>query len=465
MAQCDWRPAVAYGAEPLWQRLVDALAVDIAQGALRSGTRLPPHRELAHQLGVAVGTISRAYAEAERRGLVESHVGRGTFVVERRAERLAHRPSGQRINLGMNVPPIGPALAVARDTLEALARRDDVGAVFDYTFTAGLPVIREAAARWLREKGGVSGAEAERVIQTNGGQQALMVALSSLARAGETVLCDVATYPGNLTMAEHGGWRLHGVPADGRGMDPAALDRIAVETGARVVLLIPTLQNPTATTLDAARRGEIVEVARKRDLVIVEDDVYRVFGRDNDPAPLAELAPERVVHVTSISKALSPGLRVGFVLAPQNEANFERLLLAAQAMAYCPPAAGGLIFAEWLANGMADRILEGVRSEVARRQELARCILGDAVAEPASLRSPHLWLPMDAERAGRVYDTALRANVELTPPEAPFVDRAAISGLRVCLGTPLEFEALERGLGVVRDALDAAHRGNTRGVV
>src|SRR5690606_39080303 len=143
--------------------------------------------------------------------------------------------------------------------LEALARRDDIGAVFDYTFTAGLSVIREAAARWLREKGGVAGAEAERVIQTNGGQQALMVALSSLARAGETVLCDVATYPGNLTMAEHGGWRLQGVPADGRGMDPAMLDRVAVETGARVVLLIPTLHNPTATTLAAARRGEILE--------------------------------------------------------------------------------------------------------------------------------------------------------------------------------------------------------------
>src|SRR5690606_32704743 len=109
-------------------------------------------------------------------------------------------------------------------------------------------------------------------------------------RAGDAVLCDMATYPGNLVIAEHGGWRLRGVPADSRGMDPAALDRAAVETGARVLLLIPTLHNPTTITLDEGRRAEIVEVARKRDLIIVEDDIYRVFGREDEPPPLADMA-------------------------------------------------------------------------------------------------------------------------------------------------------------------------------
>lgn len=465
MVQFSWQPVLPDGDTPLWHRLADALAADVASGAVQAGTRLPPHRELAHRLGVAVATIGKAYAEAERRGLVESHVGRGTFVVDRRRSRLGHRQAEGPINLAMNVPPVGAALDAADETMDALRRSADLGAVFDYTFTAGLPAVREAGAAWLRERGGIARAQADHVIQTNGGQHALMLACSSLARAGDTVLCDVATYPGNITIAEHGGWRLRGVPADGRGMDPAALDQAAAESGARVLLLIPTLHNPTAVTLDEARRAEIVAVARKHDLVIVEDDIYRVFGCDDEPPPLADLAPERVVHVTSISKALSPGLRLGFVLAPENDAILERLLLAAQATAYCPPAAGGLIFAEWMKSGLASRILEDVRAEVTRRHELARRILGDAMDEPASGRSLHVWLPMDSERATRAYTEALKANVELTPPEAPFVDRAAVSGLRVCLGTPLERDVLERGLLAVKEALGAEHTVNTRGIV
>lgn len=464
MMQFNWKPVIADGGAPLWHRVADALAADIAKGAVLPGMRLPPHRELAHDLGVAVGTIGKAYSEAERRGLVESHVGRGTFVLDRR-ERLAHRPAEGPISLGMNVPPVGPALAAADEAFESLRQRADLGAVFDYTFTAGLPAIREAGATWLRERGGIERAQADYVIQTNGGQHALMLACSSLARAGDTVLCDAATYPGNITIAEHGGWHLRGVPADRRGMDPAALDKAAAESGARVLLLIPTLHNPTAVTLDEARRAEIVAAARKHDLIIVEDDIYRVFGSEDEPPPLADLAPERVVHVTSISKALSPGLRLGFVLAPENDRILERLLLAAQATAYCPPAAGGLIFAEWMKSGLASRILGDVRAEMSRRNELARRILGGAMDEPASGRSLHVWLPMEPDRAAQVYTDALKANVELTPPEAPLVDRTAVSGLRVCLGTPLEYDVLEGALLAVKDALEADHTAKTRGIV
>src|SRR5690606_6474099 len=147
------------------------------------------------------------------------------------------------------------------------------------------------------------------------------------------------------------------VPADAEGMQPAALDRLAAESGARLLMLIPTLHNPTTITMSAARREEIIAVARSHDLLIIEDDIYRVFGTDEEPQPLADLAPERVIHVTSISKALSPGLRLGFLLAPDNDALYERLLLAAQATGYCPPAASGLILDEWLKTGLATRIL------------------------------------------------------------------------------------------------------------
>jgi DNA-binding transcriptional MocR family regulator len=465
MVQSDWDPALEDGPGAVWERLVAALGRDIATGTVSAGERLPPQRDLAYRLGLSVGTVSRAYAEAERRGLVASHVGRGTFVTENRGMTADHRPAMDRINLSMNVPPIGPVLGVGVRTIEELARRVDLGAVFDYTFTAGLSAVREAGAAWLREQGGVARASADRLIQTGGGQNALAIACSSFARPGDAVLCDVATYPGNRTIADHGGWHLRGVPADGRGMDPQALDRIAQESGARLLMLIPTLHNPTTLTMDSGRREEIVAVARARDLLIVEDDIYRVFGTDDEPPPFADLAPERVIHVSSMSKALSPGLRLGFILAPQDDGLFERLLLAAQATGYCPPAASGLILAGWLENGMAARILGDVRAEMARRNALARGLLGDAVAPCASQRSLHLWLPMEAERARQVYERALIANVELTPPDAPFVEGHAPSGLRVCLGQPLDASSLEQGLLALKSVLQTDHHANGRGII
>lgn len=465
MVQSGWHPELEGGAGAVWERLVAQLHADIAAGTVASGEKLPPQRELAYRLELSVGTVSRAYAEAERRGLVTSQVGRGTFVAGSRGVTVEHRQAGHQINLGMNVPPVAPALAVASQTMKALAQRSDLGAVFDYTFTAGLPAAREAGAIWLREHGGVARASADRLIQTNGGQNALAIACSSFAAPGDAVLCDVATYPGNRTIADHGGWHLRGVPADASGMDPSALERIAAESGARLLMLIPTLHNPTTITMDAARREEIVAVARSRDLLIIEDDIYRVFGTDSEPPPLADLAPERVIHVTSVSKALSPGLRLGFLLAPEDDALFERLLLAAQATGYCPPAASGLILAEWLDNGMAERILREVRTEMTRRNAMARDILGDAIAPAGSQRSLHIWLPMEAERARQVYERALIANVELTPPDAPFVEGRVASGLRVCLGQPLEQSALEQGLLALKTALDADQYANARGIM
>src|SRR5690606_17491881 len=101
------------------------------------------------------------------------------------------------------------------------------------------------------------------------------------------------------------------------------------------------------------RRDEIVEVARKRDLLLIEDDIYRVFGNDESLTPLAELAPERTIHIASLSKALAPGLRLAFVLPPEDSAIEERLLLGQQALSFCPPAGGGLAFVQWMEDGTA----------------------------------------------------------------------------------------------------------------
>ena len=196
-------------------------------------------------------------------------------------------------------------------------------------------------------------------------------------------------------------------------------------------------------------------VARKHDLWLVEDDIYAVYAGANHPPPLAVLAPERTFHVSGVSKSLAPGLRAGYLVTPSGEP-LERVLRAVRALAYAPPAFGGLIATQWIEDGTADAIVAEVVAEMTARMALARRILGAAMEPPASVSSPHVWLPMGELDAERLAGRALRGGVEVTPPSAPVVEPGLSSGVRLCLGAARDRAELDRGLRVVAAALTGA---------
>jgi DNA-binding transcriptional MocR family regulator len=456
-----WRPdlqtAGEDGGRPLHERLLAALASDIRSGALAPGARLPPQRALAYDLGLAVGTVTRAYAEAERRGLVTAHVGRGSFVAStapRSGFGFAPGPADGVIDLARNTPPLGPAERRLGDALASLRRRADLLDAAAYSSPEGPPACRGAVALWLRRRHGLCDAEAGQLVLTSGAQQALALAFSVLCRPGDAALCEAVTFTGVKAIAEHQRIALHGVALDADGITPDALDAAAATTGARVLYIIPTLQNPTAGVMSAARRAEIVAVARRRDLIVVEDDVYAAHADpDARPTPLRLLAPERVWHVASVSKSLAPGLRVGWVAPPTPEAR-EVALRTIRAQCYAVPVLPALIAAQWIEDGTADAIADEIADEIRARSALAwevlpRGILGAPDRPPAS----HLWLPMSELAAERAAGRALRAGVEVTPPSAPVVDASLASGLRLCLGAPPDRATLERGLRTIAAAL------------
>lgn len=103
----DWLPTIPEGSSPLYERLIAALEHDVHHGLLRPGERLPPHRDLAHRLSLSVGTVSRAYVEAERRGLLSSHVGRGSFVADHATVPLAM--DAGPADMAQNAPPLAPS--------------------------------------------------------------------------------------------------------------------------------------------------------------------------------------------------------------------------------------------------------------------------------------------------------------------------------------------------------------------
>lgn len=448
-----WTPIVGDGTAPLYGRIADAIERDIRSGRLEAGARLPPHRDLAQSLAVSIGTVTKAYGEAERRGLISSHVGRGSFVDRQRAAAAPVPAESGVINLAHNIPPAVSSAQHLADALMRLRRRPDLARANGYMPPEGLDSVRRAAADWLRRRHGVDSLTADDLIQCNGAQHGMALAFAAACRPGDTVLCEAATFNGMKSIAEYSGYRLTGVAMDAEGILPDALDRAITAHHARVLYTIPTLQNPTTITTSAARRRQIAEIARRRDVLIIEDDAYRPIAMPQTPLPtFVDLVPERTIYIATLSKSLSPGLRLGFLSLP-NRALREHVLRGIRATGYSAPPFGGLIFTQWAEDGIADVIAEEILVESLRRTDLARSIFGARMTPLPSPQSLHIWLPMPPLEAERAAGRAGRAGIEVTPADAPIIDPEQISGLRLCLGAAASIDVLERGLRVVAQAL------------
>lgn len=454
----DWRPDITGGEGFIHQRIVRALEADIAVGALTPDTRLPTHRDLAHRLGVGVGAVTQAYAQAEARGLIASRVGRGSFVAGPQSRGSPEAIQPGIIDLARNTAPSLAAATHLATTLTALRRRNDLAVHLGYPPPAGMESHRRAGAAWLGATVEWPDVDADRIICTGGAQQAIAVAMAAACRPGDAVIVEEATFSGLKTLADHMGYLLKPVAMDRHGILPDAMDRMADATSARVAYLQP-LQNPTGRIMDLERRHAILAVARRRGMMIVEDDLYGAYAADLALPPLAVLAPDRVFYVSGLSKSLTPGLRVGYLVPPLGGDRFARCLTALRAVAFGPPGLAGLIAAQWIEDGTAHTVLGAHKTEFAARSDLARGILAGAEA-PRNQTATHLWVPMSELAAERAAARALTRGVEVTPAAAPQIAGSDTHGLRVCLGAAPNRAVLVQGLtALARAMIDGADDG------
>jgi DNA-binding transcriptional MocR family regulator len=448
-----WTPDLGRSG-PRYLALAEAIEHAVFAGELANGTRLPPQRDLAFRLGITVGTVSRAYAVVATRGLVSGEVGRGTFV---RASDIEPRVNpvddgtGDLIKLTVNAPPDQAYRAMLGQGLAALAAKPAaVQDLLSYTPKRGLADHRAAVATWLASLG--LDAKAEDVILTGGAHQALIAALAGLAAPGDTVLIEALTYAGICHIAERFGLRLRGLALDDQGLVPEALDAACQAGRARLLVLNPVAHNPTTATMSMERRQTIAALARKHDLIVLEDDVYGRLPEERPP-PIAALAPERTIYITSASKSIAPGLRLGMLLSPpaylQPIADVQHDLFLT-----CPPLMAEL-FKLWLGNGTVERLARRQCVEAGARQELAREILaGHAYhAQPTTY---HLWLPLPAPwRTSQFVAAAKARGVEVDPGSAFAVDRAqAPHAVRVSLSAAASRDRLRCGLQILAELLD-----------
>ncbi len=457
-----WTPQLPDGDAPLYARLADALAKDISRGTLAEGSKLPPHRDLAYRLSIGVGTVTKAYEEAERRGLIVAHVGRGSFVA--RPVQPPHPREGELLNLAMNTAPVAPTQSRIAEAMSALRRLPNLADLFAYAPPLGDMADRQAGADWLRRVSKLERADARRTVCTLGVQHAMTLLFSLHLKRGEMILAENLNYIGLKALAEHEGYSLRGVAMDKEGMCPDALEKAARETGARLVYTVPTLHNPTARIMSMARRQAIAEVARRLDLTIIEDDIYAHFASSLDICPIANFAPERSFLITGLSKAVAPGLRAGYLALPDHSLT-ERLAQAVRATVFAPAGLPFALASLMINNGMAEEITREVHDEICARTSIALDSLGGACEAPATPSSLHLWLPMSELEAEKVAGRAQRAGLFLFPPNVSAISPDAEMGLRISLGAIDSRLGLADALTRLKDALAGETTAQRRGLI
>ncbi|TVQ35516.1 MAG: PLP-dependent aminotransferase family protein [Geminicoccaceae bacterium] len=452
---------------PRYRALADAIAKAIDDGRLAPGAKLPPQRELADRLGITVGTVGRAYDIAAQRQLVTAHVGRGTFVLGQEEAPHAHDfiaaqdvpvsdPRHSPMDLRTNQPVPFAFEKLMAATREAMDASDPAAALFAYPPTAGHAQDRAAGAAWLRRHG-VEAAKDD-VIVTAGTEGGISVALAALTRPGDPLLAASLSYPHFHDMGGIFGLRRHAVELDEHGICPDALDAACRDTGARLLVVNVTLHNPTGSTMPEDRRRALIAVARQHDLVIVEDDVYGLLLEPRPPT-LQSLAPERTIYVTSISKTLAPGLRLGFLIAPPDL--HARLLDAQHTLLLGIPALTGKVFRHWLQSGLADEVVRAQRAETQARHQIARSTLGPLCPNRLG-EGHHLWLRLPGRwRASALVERLKAANVHVLAGDLFAFGRARVpNAIRLSLSGAKDQAALRQALELLLATIERDARGH-----
>jgi len=436
-----------------YKSLVDTFAADIRSGRLLPGTRLPTHRQLATTEGLALVTASRVYAELEAMGLVSGETGRGTFV---RETALAPGSGIDQkavavgmIDLNFNYPSLPGQAELLRSALRQLASGGDLEALLRYQPHAGRLHERASVARHLRARGLT--VEAGHVLIVNGAQQGLAVTMMALLKPGDVIAADALTYSGFKVLAEALHLEVVPIPVTGQGPDLDALEKLCRNRRVRAVYSMPTLHNPLGWVMSAAQREHLVTIARRHELLIIEDAAY-AFLAENPPPPIAELAPECTVYVSGLSKSVATGMRVGFIAAPLDKVPaLERTI---RATTWNTPGVLTAIASTWLDDGTVMQLEEEKRKDAQARQALAAQVLEGLryISHPSSY---FLWLPLPEDaRADQIAMELMREQVAVSIAEPFAISVHVPHAIRLALGS-VEMDMLRQALVKVKRVVGA----------
>ncbi|MEZ0070477.1 DNA-binding transcriptional MocR family regulator [Streptacidiphilus sp. MAP12-20] len=418
-----------------YRLIADEISTEITAGRLRAGDRLPTQRAFARRRGIAASTAGRVYAELVRRGLAVGEVGRGTFVRATTgppgADLPLAEPSRARVDLELNYPVVPEQSALLAAGLTPLLRPDALEAALRQARAEGTPAAREAFAG-LQGNGGWH-VSPDALLFAGSGRQAVAAALAALVAPGQRLGVEALTYPVVKAIAQRLGITLVPLAVDEQGVVPDALAAAHRATPLRAVYLQPRVHNPLGITLPPARREALAEQLHRLDLPAVEDAIWS-FLRPG-AAPLAALAPERVVLVDSLSKRVAPGLGTGFLVVPPTLR--EAVAASLRSGAWLPSGFALEAATRWIGDGTVATIVAAKRLDATDRQRLAHERLAGQTlrADPCSY---YCWWELPSPwRADNFVAAAARAGIGVTPAAAYAVSpRSAPNAIRLGLASP-----------------------------
>jgi DNA-binding transcriptional MocR family regulator len=437
-------------ARPATARSIEThLRTGITDGRVPAGTRLPPIREAAWQLGCAPATVARAYRALVVAGLAHGEVGRGTFVgaTDRRVSfppdaSAGTGPDAGVIDFAVNGFQMHDAAPLVSAALERAAARLSAGTIpAGYTASAGRAEDREAAAAYLAQWR--PGLDAREVVLTHGAQSALSAVFQAFAARGGAIACDAVTYPGVIGAAVALGIPLHPVAGDEEGMHPDALEAVCRRHPVSLLVVMPDVQNPTGISMPQARRADLAAVAERQDLTVVEDRIYG-FLVPQDPAGFSGLVPDRTVLVHGLSKCVAPVLRVGFAAGPAEKIRHIEAVLNASSLMVSPLLADA---ASWvLEQPLLSERTALLRAGIVRRADYCRARLPGLDAE--RLVGGIAWLPVpDTWTADGFAAEAASRGVRVSPARHFCVEpRNAPQAVRLCLANVAQDTRYQEGI-------------------
>ncbi|KNZ42312.1 PLP-dependent aminotransferase family protein [Acetobacterium bakii] len=452
----SWKPKKAAGNERLCVSLVRQLEEDIKTGVLLPGTRLPPQRELADYLDINVSTVSRAFKECTQKGLLSSTVGSGTFVAYDATANLCLLPSPKTrtvIEMG-SVFPEAVAYKEITGLIEKMITEPDFGILFQYGPTEGTSWHKDAAVKLIAQAGYQT--TPDKLLPTNGGQNAIAVILSGLFHPGDRIGTDPLTYTGIKTVAKMLGIQLIPIRQKNGEMSADGILYACKNENIKGLYIMPDFQNPTTHSMSDSGRQAIGEIAREKKLIVLEDVIYSLLNQTPKNA-VASYAPDQTIYIASLSKVFAPGLRLAYMVSPEQ---YKKDLVTAMYninLSVSPFLSE--IASRMIVSKNADRLIENRRQLTRVRNQL----IDEALSGYRVLGSADCifrWLLLPKGITGNTFESlAQAAGVQVYAAERFAVGNVKpVAAVRLAVGAANSNDELLAGLEIIGDLLKKADR-------
>jgi DNA-binding transcriptional MocR family regulator len=446
-----WKPDISNKKGPLYKVLADLLEDDIKNGTLKPGDKLPPQRELADYLDVNLSTISRTFKLCEQKGLISGTIGKGTYISsDANVSSTLLNPAKTKnlIEMGAAHPTYEQNKYVIK-FIEDMLKKSNLDKFLEYSSPCGTLVQKSSGVKWVK-KAYLDTIE-ENILLASGGQNALSSILSSLFQPGDRIGTDPLIYSGLKTLAKMLGIQLVPITQENNEMSPLALKNYCKNNELKGIYLIPDHQNPTTHSMSLKTRKELAEIAKKYNMIIIEDGINSILS-ENHTTPIAALAPDNTIYISSISKTLCAGLRISFIVVPSIYKKALELALYNINMMVSPFNAE--IVHQLINSPIGDKIVQERKEMIVSRNYLTDSILKDYTL----LGDEHCyfrWLLLPEGWTGKTFETcAKNAGVQVYCAERFAVGNTPVpAAARISIVAPKNLDELERGLDIIKAIL------------